>query len=287
MPIEKLQTQLVSKPWGARDLSPWCSAATDGQLIGEVLYERSESNAPLSQLRLKVLFADQPLSIQVHPNDESARKSGSSFGKTESWYILAASPQAKVALGLKRSLNGYQLRRAIRDGSIADEVVWKSVAADDVLHVPAGTIHAIGAGLVLAEIQQRSDTTYRMFDYGRDRALHVDEAVASALTLPAEFQVRPNRLSEQRTLLVSDRHFIFERIDLPPSSKWLLDTRRESWMFVLGGTAVATGMPLHRGDALFAEDSATDLAIEALGMELLLAYPGQDGPLANLLVRET
>ena len=90
MPIEKLQTQLVSKPWGARDLSPWCSAATDGQLIGEVLYERSESNAPLSQLRLKVLFADQPLSIQVHPNDESARKSGSSFGKTESWYILAA-----------------------------------------------------------------------------------------------------------------------------------------------------------------------------------------------------
>lgn len=85
MPIEKLQTKLVSKPWGVRDLSPWCSAATKGQLIGEVLYERSDSNGPPSQLRLKVLFADQPLSIQVHPNDETAQESGFSFGKTESY----------------------------------------------------------------------------------------------------------------------------------------------------------------------------------------------------------
>ena len=94
-------------------------------------------------------------------------------GKTEAWYILSAAPGAKIALGLKKRLAPRQLREAVDDGSIAGLVAWRTVLPGDVVSVPAGTIHAIGAGLVIAEIQQRSDATFRMFDFGRKRELHV------------------------------------------------------------------------------------------------------------------
>ena len=96
-----------------------------------------------------------------------AQSMGLPNGKTEAWYVLSATPEAKVALGLKRRLTPQQLREAIDDGSISDLVVWQAVSAGDVIFVPAGTIHAIGAGLVIAEIQQRSDATFRLFDHGR------------------------------------------------------------------------------------------------------------------------
>src|SRR5207247_461750 len=106
---------------------------------------------------LKLLFTAQPLSIQVHPDDTLARSIGLPNGKTEAWYVLSAAPGARIALGLKRALTAVQLRAAIGDGSIAQVVQWRPVAKDDVIFVSAGTIHAIGAGLVVAEIQQRSD----------------------------------------------------------------------------------------------------------------------------------
>ena len=139
-------------------------------------------------------------------------------GKTEAWYVLSAAPGAKVALGLKRRLTPQQLREAVDDGSISDLVVWQAVSPDDVIFVPAGTIHAIGAGLVIAEIQQRSDATFRLFDHGRQRELHIESAIAVADAGPAHFQMRPNRLTDERTLLVSNPHFVFERIDLAPNS---------------------------------------------------------------------
>jgi mannose-6-phosphate isomerase len=113
---------------------------------------------------LKLLFTSQPLSIQVHPDDAFAHLNGLPNGKSEAWYVLRAVPDAKVALGFSRQLTSQQLREAIDDGSISDLVVWKSVLPDDVIFVPAGTVHAIGAGLVIAELQQRSDATFRLFD---------------------------------------------------------------------------------------------------------------------------
>src|SRR5204862_5329422 len=130
-------------------------------------------------------------------------------------YILSATPGAKIAVGLKRRLAARQLRAAIEDGSISDLVQWHRVRKDDVIFVPAGTIHAIGPGLVLAEIQQRSDTTFRLFDHGRQREIHVDDAVAAANAGPAKCQSIPNRLSDARSVLVASPHFILERIDLP------------------------------------------------------------------------
>ena len=158
----------------------------------------------LPALLLKLLFTSQPLSIQVHPGDAYARSMGLPNGKTEAWYVLSAAPEAKIALGLKRRLTKQQLRHAIDDGSISDLVVWQAVCAGDTVFVPAGTIHAIGAGLVIAEIQQRSDATFRLFDHGRGRELHIEDAIAVADAGPADFHVTPSRLTDSRTLLTSN-----------------------------------------------------------------------------------
>src|SRR6185312_9483152 len=146
--------------------------------------------------------------------------------KTEAWYVLSASPEAKVALGLKQRLTPQQMRHAADDGSIADLVVWQAVCAGDTVLVPAGTIHAIGPGLVIAEIQQRSDATFRLFDHGRGRELHIENAIAVADAGPNRLRVVPRPLSETRTLLTSNSHFTFERIDLAPNSSWSLEAKR-------------------------------------------------------------
>ena len=184
MAIEHASVQVVRKPWGVGDLHPWSSIDGSGDAVGELWFERADKNAPTPALLLKLLFTSEPLSIQVHPDDAFARAMGLPNGKTEAWYILSAKPGAQVAVGLKRRLTPQELRASIRDGSIADLVQWRPVAKGDVIFVPAGTIHAIGAGIVLAEIQQHSDATFRLFDYGRQRELHEDNAVAVANAWP-------------------------------------------------------------------------------------------------------
>src|SRR3954451_20211933 len=186
MAIEHAPVQAVRKPWGVADLNPWSRIDGSEGAIGELWFQRVDKDAPSSALLLKLLFTSEPLSIQVHPDDEFARSIGLPNGKTEAWYILAAGPSARVALGLKRRLTPQALRAAIRDGSIAHLTQWRPVAKGDIIFVPAGTIHAIGAGIVLAEIQQRSDTTFRLFDYGRQRELHEENAIAVSEAGPAQ-----------------------------------------------------------------------------------------------------
>ena len=219
MPIELARAQALPKPWGIIDLRPWSSAAnSDSRLIGEIWYERPGNAASDPSLLLKLLFTSQPLSIQVHPDDAYAQSMGLACGKTEAWYILSAAPGAKIALGLKKRLASRQLREAVDDGSIVGLVAWQTVLPGDVVFVPAGMIHAIGAGLVIAEIQQRSDATFRMFDFGRKRDLHVASAIAVADAGPAVVGLKPKRLTDERTLLVSNTHFAFERVELVPGS---------------------------------------------------------------------
>jgi mannose-6-phosphate isomerase len=150
MTIEHARARALPKPWGILDLRPWSNARHEGGLIGEIWYERRETTD--TSLLIKILFTNQPLSIQVHPDDAFAHSIGLPSGKTEAWYILSATPDAKVALGLNQRLTAQQLRKAVDDGSISDLVVWQDVSPGDVIFVPAGTIHAIGAGLVIAEI---------------------------------------------------------------------------------------------------------------------------------------
>ena len=252
--------------------------------IGELWYERPATGLPDPSLLLKLLFTNEPLSIQVHPDDAYARSMGLPNGKTEAWYVLSAAPGAKVALGLKSRLTQQQLRQAVEDGSISDLVVWQTALPDDVIFVPAGTIHAIGAGLVIAEIQQRSDATFRLFDHGRQRELHIESAIAVAKAEPARFRVRPNRLSDQRTLLVSNSHFVLERIDLAANSHWCMEAKRETWLLVLSGGGVAGSFEVARTDAVFAQMDRVDIHAGSNGMVALAAYTGI-GPIPHLLRR--
>ena len=275
MTIEHARAHTLAKPWGVADPRPWSSAGRDGNTIGEVWYERPGSaNLAPSSLLLKLLFTNQPLSIQVHPDDAYAQSIGLPNGKTEAWYILSAAPQAKVALGLKRRLTPQQLRRAADDGSISDLVVWQTVCAGDTVFVAAGTIHAIGAGLVIAEIQQHSDATFRLFDHGRGRKLDIENAIAVADAGPADFRVVPTQLDNFRTLLVSNSHFTFERIDLAPDSAWRLEAKHETWLLVVSGSARAGSFDLKTGDAVFAQSDRVNICAGTTGLGGLVAYTG-------------
>jgi mannose-6-phosphate isomerase len=282
MAIELARKQALPRPWGVVHLGPWSHAPHDAGPIGEIWYQRA--GRPTPSLLLKLLFTSEPLSIQVHPDDAYAQSIGLPNGKTEAWYVLSAAPDAKVAVGLDRRLTRQKLRQAVDDGSISDLVAWRTVIADDAISVPAGTIHAIGAGLVIAEIQQRSDATYRLFDHGRQRELHIDRAIAVADAGPARARERHNRLSDERTLLVSGVHFVLERIELAPDSYWCLEAKRETWFLVLSGDAVAGSFEVAIGDAIFAQLDRVDIHAGKTGMVGLVAYTGI-GPIPNLLRR--
>ena len=285
MAIELAQRRMLPKPWGVADLRPWSEPTTAGNNIGEICYERSCRLAAAPALLLKVLLTRLPLSIQVHPDDSIAHAMGLPNGKTEAWYILGAEPGAAVAVGLNEALTPLQLRAAIEDGSIAALVAWRAVAAGDVVFVPAGTIHAIGAGLVIAEIQQRSDTTFRLFDHGRTRELHVEPALAAVRAAPAAAQAPPIQLSEERTLFASNAHFVFERIELAPDSTWVLKAGRETWLLVLDGAASMADFDVVKGSAVFAEEDRVALVAGTDGVIFLAAYPGAGGHIQEFLER--
>ena len=282
MTIEHASVEIARKPWGRLDLQPWSSIDASTDPVGELWLERTDKSALNAALLLKLLFTSQPLSIQVHPNDQVARSIGLPNGKTEAWYILSAQPGARIALGLNRHLSPQALREAIRDGSIADLVQWRPVAQGDVIFVPGGTIHAIGADIVLAEIQQRSDTTFRLFDFGRHRELHEDSVVAASEAGPPPTQPPPRRLTDARLVLVASSHFVFERIDLRANSLWGLKTDREAWILVIEGEGRIERTNATVGDAIFIESDSAGIDVGSSGMSILIAYPGPN-PVASLL----
>jgi mannose-6-phosphate isomerase len=270
--IEHAIARTVPKLWGGIDLRPWSQASTRDGPIGELWFERPAT--PETALLLKLLFTTESLSIQVHPDDAFAQSIGLSNGKTEAWYILSAVPGAQVALGLNYPRSTTELRAAIMDGSIANIVHWHPVHKGDVISVPAGTIHAIGAGIVLAEIQQYSDATFRLFDYGRQRELHIENAVAVATAGPRERQSPPKRLSDARLALVVNPHFTLEQIDLAPGSVWTLDAPKETWILAIEGCAQVDVTTLSLGDAVFLEADRAAIEVGADGLKALLAYAG-------------
>lgn len=272
MALEQACIEMIPKPWGSTDLLPWSGIGHPGVPIGELWFQRCEKHAPEPALLLKLLFTQEALSIQVHPDDAAAHGMGLPRGKTEAWYILSSASDATVGIGLKTAVAPEQLRVAIADGSIAGLVAWHKPHAGDVIAVPAGTIHAIGAGLVLAEIQQRSDTTFRLFDYGRARELHIEQGVAVAHAGPTKRTVPPRRLSDVRTLLVATPYFVFERIDLLAGSIWELDARCETWLVAIAGAAAIGALQIGVGQGCFVEAQGVRIVPGEAGLSCLVAY---------------
>ncbi len=159
----KLAKHLVEKPWGRTDI-PAQFGDINGRRIGEIWYEAPDGR-PLPIL-VKWLFTSEKLSIQVHPNDDQARARGLPSGKEECWYIVDAEPGAVLGMGTTQPLNSAELRAASLSGEIEQLMDWKPVKAGDYFYIPAGTVHAIGAGITLVEVQQYADITYRLYDYG-------------------------------------------------------------------------------------------------------------------------
>jgi mannose-6-phosphate isomerase len=284
MALERTLTRHVPKPWGSSDLRPWNTNQVGGDAIGEVWFQRIEPTAPESALLVKMLFTTQALSIQVHPDDAFAHAMGLAHGKSEAWYILSAIPNARVALGLKRRVSPTELRASIDSGSIEALVQWRTVKAGELIFVPPGTIHTIGPGLVLLEIQQRSEVTFRLFDYGRNRELHASDAVGAARGEQATRQTPLRKLTKERTLLLASRHFVLERVELSPGSDWELLAGVETWLFVLKGGAEVGALDAGVNQAIFVEADSAHIRVRSEGLQALIAYVGSE-PVPNLLRR--
>jgi mannose-6-phosphate isomerase len=165
----RLPSVFKEKIWGSLDLAPWY--ADPGKKIGEVWFE---ADIPLL---VKFLFTSERLSVQVHPDDAFAAAHEKSLGKTEMWYVLRADAGAQLALGFRETITRERLRQSALNGEIENLLNWIDVKQGDAFFVPAGTVHAIGVGLALCEVQQFSDITYRLYDYGRPRELHLEKAL--------------------------------------------------------------------------------------------------------------
>lgn len=282
MAIEQACVRVVHKPWGSSDLRPWSCVDGSQDAVGELWFERTDKNAPTPGLLLKLLFTSEPLSIQVHPDDTFARAIGLHNGKSEAWYILSAKPGAQIGVGLTHRVTPQELHAAIRSGSIVDLLHWRAVAAGDSIFIPAGTIHAIGAGIVLAEIQQHSDATFRLFDYGSGRELHEDNGVAVATAGPLRTPSHPTSLTSARTVLVASRHFVLEQVDLPAGSNWTLLAEPETWILGLEGHAAVGLAAASIGQAIFVGGDRASIEVGADGLKALIAYPGSR-PVESLL----
>lgn len=176
MTINKLlAAKKICKPWGRVRL-PAPFSDEGFQQIGEIWFEDSELQL---DLLIKYLFTSERLSIQVHPDDELAATMGLSCGKDECLFVLEAEPDAVLGIGTVEPLTPEEVRKAALDGSLARKIDWRPVKRGDFHYIPAGTVHAIGAGLTLIEVQQNVDVTYRLFDYGRERTLHLDAGISA------------------------------------------------------------------------------------------------------------
>jgi len=283
MPATRLTTKRVEKPWGRRDLWPGFEDVPEGGApIGEVWFEvpgEKDGSSDGPELLIKYLFTSEKLSIQVHPDDAAAQAAGYARGKDEAWVILAAEPHASIALGTLQVMTRDELRKAAEDGSIEELMDWKAMKKDDFYYSPAGTVHAIGPGLTVVEIQQNVDLTYRIYDYGRPRELHLDAGIAVSEPIPYVATFRPHEIAPGRELLSDGPKIVIERWKNGASGT-LRSDGRPLWLVPLAGKGRIGGEALEPGGAWLA-DGETPIALEE-GIDLLVAYPGS-GAIGTLI----
>jgi mannose-6-phosphate isomerase len=240
----RIAPRYVARVWGSRDLRPWYDWVSGAEPIGEVwltgdecvaetgsfasqtlgsIFSRqakallgAEAPAQESPLLLKVIFAREKLSVQVHPDDKMAQKYGQPRGKAECWYVLAAEPGAQVACGLKSGVTLEKIEEGIHAGTLEESLNMLPVAAGELVFVDAGTVHAIWPGSILLETQQNCDLTYRMYDYGRPRELHIEKSLEATRLVTRAGKIHAQALAD-RTVLVDVEYFRVERIPVADS----------------------------------------------------------------------
>ena len=264
---------LMRPPWGGNRLA----ALGKGEgMIGETWEVWRENRLVADDARrladvldfpvlVKLLDTSGVLSVQVHPDDALAVAEGALHGKAEGWVVLHAEPGAQIACGLRRELSREELRERALSGEIEADLAWFEPRAGDVFHVPPGTIHAIGAGILLYEVQQTIDLTYRLYDWGRPRELHLDRAILAADLTPRDPRVAPRAISVSVERLLDTPNFILERASLPT------EISGHSAVTLVEGSAEIAGESLSPGETLMLP--AGDWVASGEGV-VLIARPG-------------
>jgi mannose-6-phosphate isomerase len=241
----RLTPSLREKVWGRKQLAPWFPDS--GVPIGEAWF-LADHELPLL---VKLIFTSERLSVQVHPDDgEDGLR-----GKTEMWHILEAEPGASIALGFREPIDRERLWAASRSGEIEELLNWIPVQAGETYFTPAHTVHAIGAGIVLCEIQQHSDVTYRLWDYGRPRETHVEKAAPIA-----DLGVHPGAAADGK---VQCRHFVTAPVELQAGERRVPETRQCHLWICIAGEGTIAGERFGRGDVWLLPEAGEQPAIEA------------------------
>lgn len=262
-----LPVRAVEKPWG-RQVLPAPFAQPEAGPIGEIWFEPP---AQLPELLVKYIFTSQALSVQVHPSDAQTLAAGlGRQGKEECWLIVDAEPGAKLAIGLQEPLAEPELRQAAIDGSIEALLQWHPVRAGDFFYIPANTVHAIGAGISLIEVQQNSDITYRLYDYGRPRELHLDDGLRVASAVPYPERLHRMIAAGETLRLVDGPLFRLDHVAGIPDPAWagslspgpVLAIPRSGSVRIGGEvlTAGACGVASDAGAIAFEDESACLIA---------------------------
>jgi len=237
MAPRRLTPSFREKIWGATRLEPWFRNSE--RKIGEVWFEGVDD----LPLLIKFIFTSEKLSVQVHPGDDYARAHHDSLGKTEMWHILAAEPGAKIAAGFRTPLSADQLKAAALSGEIEELLEWSVAKPGDTFFIPAGTVHAIGGGLALCEIQQHSDVTYRLYDYGRPRELHLDRALAVSDRTPYAALQQP-----RGSVLVASKYFTTSKLMIDSPIRHTPKPDDFELLIVIQGAGSLAGEPAKAGE---------------------------------------
>ncbi len=251
----RLRPWFSERPWGRRNLLPWYAETGTTELVGEawltgpqclvetgafagrMLASLGSEMGGEFPLLVKLLFPAEKLSVQVHPDDAWAQALGETRGKTECWYVLEAEPVAAVALGLKDGVSVADVERSVTDGTMEELLRWVPVSVGDMLFVDAGTVHAIGPGVVLLETQQTSDVTYRLYDYGRPRELHLEKGLKVIKPKTAAGKVAP-RVMDGFTRLIEQKYFVVDRFEIGKAEEIVVSFAGPGCLVALSGRGV-------------------------------------------------
>ena len=278
------QCEVASGPHSGKKLGE-LFAEHPKELLGPALPHSSEDDAlSPSPLLIKVIFAQEKLSVQVHPDDDMAQKFGDPRGKTECWYVLSAKPEAQVALGLKPGTDMNEVKEGIEAGTLEKSLNVINVTAGEVIFVDAGTVHSIWPGPILLETQQNCDLTYRMYDYGRGRELNIKKSLEAARMETRSGKVSPKVLAD-RTILMDGEYFLIERIPVEGKRTSASLTGQGEpaqglqYLFVAAGSAKIAGtgfeaVELPMGGIVAVPAASQEFAVEdSGGLELMRITP--------------
>ena len=247
--------------------------ATHPEVLGSAVNDEFPGVCPLL---VKLIFTTERLSVQVHPDDEYAREHHNCLGKTEAWYVMDAPPSGEVALGFKEPLTPERFEDSVHSGEIETLLQWRKVKPGDVVFTPAGTVHAIGAGLTVCEIQENSDITYRLYDYGRPRELHLAHGIKVSRLEPHDCEPELVAISPWRDSLLHCDYFRIERlrphaaITISPSTDFYLV------LICLKGEGKFGGGSFAAGRAWFVPAGSPSFSIDGPGSEWILTYTAKD-----------